>query len=94
MSYATRPTHWVGVDSREFWPDAGCPIDWDWLARLGIAYCFRADDGNQLFRLLAGWTDQIMDLPEDKRPNDWPRFVSYLACHSLAALNYIGTENQ
>ena len=71
----TRPTHWKGVDSKEHWPETGCPIDWEFLDGL------ESDDGAVIYGLLAQEAQNCTD----------PQTVSWIACHALVAMNYIGS---
>ena len=82
MNDQTRPTHWRGVDSRDHWPQTGCPIDWQWLESF-------ESDGDKLYYLLTDTAVMTMKMPEEGRPDEFKRYVSYLACHGLAAMNYL-----
>ena len=82
MTTQTRPTHWTGVDSHEHWPQTGCPIDWEWLDSF-------ESDADKVYYLLTDMAILIMKMPEKGRPADYERFVSYLSCHGIAAMNYL-----
>lgn len=82
MNDQSRPTHWHGVDSHDDWPQTGCPIDWQWLESFET-------DGDHLYRLLTDIAIMTMRMPEEGRPDEYKRYVSYLTCHGLAAMNYL-----
>lgn len=82
MTVQTRPTHWHGVDSHEDWPQTGCPINWEWLESFKT-------DGNTLYYMLTDIAIMATKMPEEGRPADHSRYVNYLACHGLAAMNYM-----
>ena len=82
MTVQTRPTHWHGVDSHEDWPRTGCPINWEWLESYEA-------DGETVYQMLMGMAMSVMRMPEEGRPTDHTRYASYLACHGLAAMNYL-----
>ena len=84
MTDHKRPTHWHGIDSRWHWPE-GCPIDWQWLESLG-------DDGGEIYAFTAEIIASVMKMREEDRPAGWERYVAYLACHGLAAMNYMGGD--
>ena len=86
MTDQKRPTHWFGVDSKEHWPETGCPIDWQWLESLGIA------DGGEIYAFAMEMVQSVYKMAEENRPAGWERYVSYLACHGLAAMNYMGGD--
>ena len=72
----TRPQFWTGVDSKEFWPEQGCPIDWIWIEAVAEAI------GPDRVDLYGFFSQLAADSAGD------PEAVSCMACHSLAALNY------
>ena len=88
MATKARPTHWTGVDSKEDWPETGCPIDWEFLDGLKDKDP-SLDHGSAIYNFLGDQAMEIMNEPEEDREDDWSQDVSWLACHALAALNYI-----
>ena len=86
----TRPTHWKGTDSKEHWPETGCPIDWEFLDKLGDRDP-SLRQGSALYSFLGDKAINIMQKPEQDRPDDWSLQVSWIACHALVAMNYIGS---
>ena len=71
-----RPKFWHGVDSKEHWPETGCPIDWLQIEAAAEAL------GRDPAAIYGFFGEMAGDMAGD------PEAVSYLACHGLAALNH------